>query len=112
MMAAVMMKIAIATWVQSQSLRQNERFFLGGGAACREAPMRRRGWAVVAGSSTPLAPAERADAAPLVRLATTAYSTDAQSGRIKERLPRLPVSPWIAGEDASPGFVSYFTIDT
>jgi hypothetical protein len=70
-----MMHTAMTTWVQTQSLRQMERLRFFGAGPCDESPGRLRGTAVAAPLT--LSPsAERADAVPLVRLATTGYSTN------------------------------------
>ena len=70
------MTTASATCVQIQSQRQNERFFFFGPGPDDAARARRLhdGGRVVA-SSMLLASAERAVAAPFMRLATFAYST-------------------------------------
>jgi hypothetical protein len=73
-----MMTTASPTCVQIHSQRQKERFFLfGAGSSGAERDRRLRGGGCVPISSMPLAPADRAVTAPLMRLGTVGYSTDA-----------------------------------
>ena len=78
------MTTASATCVQIHSQRQNERFFFFGPGPVGAEPARRlRGGGSVPTSSMPSASADRAVAAPLVRLATVAYSTFGRTRRKK-----------------------------